>query len=42
MAISDCSPKKAVKQLQRRKYGLVADGIYNENTRNFLLKILNR
>ncbi len=32
----------AVKQLQSMKYGLTIDGIYNENTRNFLLEILNR
>jgi uncharacterized protein (TIGR02594 family) len=33
--------EKAVKQLQLRKYGLMSDGIYNEDTRNFLLAILN-
>ncbi|MGV8138554.1 MAG: TIGR02594 family protein [Mangrovibacterium sp.] len=32
----------AVKQLQSMKYGLTIDGIYGEETRSFLLEILNR
>lgn len=32
----------AVKQLQSMKYGLTIDGIYGEETRDFLLEILNR
>lgn len=34
--------EKAVKQLQSMKYGLKIDGIYEKNTRDFLLEILNR
>lgn len=32
----------AVKQLQSMKYGLAIDGVYGEETRSFLLEILNR
>ncbi|MGV8090979.1 MAG: TIGR02594 family protein [Mangrovibacterium sp.] len=34
--------ENAVKQLQSMKYGLTIDGIYEENTRNFLFEVLNR
>ena len=34
--------ENAVKQLQTMKFGLKIDGIYEKETRNFLLEILNK